>query len=183
MVKGYNCHSRGLSASIEKPPPTELVKPNPTQRLLIHITNQELYLLSSGGSILTTWPVSTSKFGLGSEEGSFCTPLGKFRISEKIGAGAPLWMIFKSRVETGVLARLGSQEDITEEDLVLTRILWLEGMEPANANTKKRYIYIHGTNQESLIGRPASHGCIRLRNRDMVELFDRVEVGCQVEIQ
>ena len=174
---------KGSVCKHREAPPTELVKPNPTQRLLIHITNQELYLLSSGGSILTTWPVSTSKFGLGSDEGSFCTPLGKFRISEKIGASAPLWMIFKSRVETGVLARLSSQEDITEEDLVLTRILWLEGMEPANANTKKRYIYIHGTNQESLIGLPASHGCIRLRNRDMVELFDRIEVGCQVEIQ
>jgi len=159
------------------------VKPNPTQSLLIHITNQELYLLSGEGSNLSTWQVSTSKFGFGSEEGSFCTPLGRFRISEKIGAGAPLWMIFKSRVETGVLARPSSQEDITDKDLVLTRILWLEGMEPANANTKKRYIYIHGTNQESLIGRPASHGCIRLRNHDMVDLFDRVEVGCPVKIE
>jgi hypothetical protein len=127
--------------------------------------------------------VSTSKFGLGSQEGSFCTPLGKFRISEKIGAGAPLWMIFKSRVVTGALSHPATDNDPSEEDLVLTRILWLEGTEPSNANTKERYIYIHGTNQEALVGKPASHGCVRLRNDDMAALFERVEVGCPVEIE
>ena len=157
--------------------------PNLPQRILINVTRQELFLVSDGELILSTWPVSTSKFGLGSQEGSFCTPLGKFRISEKIGAGAPLWMIFKSRVATGALSHPATDDDPSEEDLVLTRILWLEGTEPSNANTKERYIYIHGTNQEALIGKPASHGCVRLRNDDMAALFERVEVGCPVEIQ
>lgn len=157
--------------------------PNLPQRILINVTSQELYLVSDGELILSTWPVSTSKFGLGSQEGSFCTPLGKFRISEKIGAGAPLWMIFKSRVVTCALSHPATDDDPSEEDLVLTRILWLEGTEPSNANTKERYIYIHGTNQEALVGKPASHGCVRLRNDDMAALFERVEVGCPVEIE
>lgn len=92
-------------------------------------------------------------------------------------------MIFKNRVETGTLAPLATEENPSDEDLVLTRILWLEGIDPANINTKERYIYIHGTNQEALIGHPASHGCIRLRNNDMLDLFERVEVGCGVEIK
>jgi lipoprotein-anchoring transpeptidase ErfK/SrfK len=87
-------------------------------------------------------------------------------------------MIFRSRIATGKVADQGG-----EEDLVLTRILWLEGLDPHNANTRQRYIYIHGTNQEHLIGTPASHGCIRLRNNDMIDLFDRVNEGTHVEIK
>jgi lipoprotein-anchoring transpeptidase ErfK/SrfK len=131
-----------------------------------------------GEAVTATWPVSTSRFGLGFEEGSFRTPTGRFRIAEKIGEGAPAGMIFQSRIATGKVADQGG-----EEDLVLTRILWLEGLDPQNANTRQRYIYIHGTNQEHLIGTPASHGCIRLRNNDMIELFDRVREGTHVEIK
>jgi lipoprotein-anchoring transpeptidase ErfK/SrfK len=87
-------------------------------------------------------------------------------------------MIFRSRIATGKVAEQGG-----EEDLVLTRILWLEGLDPQNANTRQRYIYIHGTNQEHLIGTPASHGCIRLRNEDMIDLFGRVHEGTHVEIK
>ena len=86
-------------------------------------------------------------------------------------------MIFKSRLQIGRLADPGG-----EEDLVLTRILWLEGLDPENENTRDRYIYIHGTNQEELIGTPASHGCVRLRNDDMIELFNRLPEGAPVEI-
>jgi hypothetical protein len=160
-----------------------LLNSNSPQLIIINVTSQELHLVSGIERLLATWPVSTSKFGLGSQKGSFCTPLGKFRISEKIGDGAPKWMIFKNRVETGTLAPLATEENPSDEDLVLTRILWLEGIDPANINTKERYIYIHGTNQEALIGHPASHGCIRLRNNDMLDLFERVEVGCGVEIK
>jgi lipoprotein-anchoring transpeptidase ErfK/SrfK len=87
-------------------------------------------------------------------------------------------MIFKGRVPTGVLAQPGG-----DDDHVLTRILWLEGIDPENVNTRERYIYIHGTNQEELIGTPASHGCIRLRNRAMLELFELAETGMLVEIR
>jgi lipoprotein-anchoring transpeptidase ErfK/SrfK len=128
--------------------------------------------------VTATWLVSTSRFGLGFEEGSFRTPTGRFMIAEKIGEDAPAGMIFRSRLATGKVAEQGG-----EEDLVLTRILWLEGLDPQNANTRQRYIYIHGTNQEHLIGTAASHGCIRLRNDDMIDLFDRVREGTHVEIK
>lgn len=106
------------------------------------------------------------------------TPTGRFRISERIGAGMPLGTVFKSRrpVKT-------TEKVLREEDLVMTRILWLDGLDPANANTHDRYIYIHGTNHEELIGEPASHGCIRMRNADLVELFGQVEVGTPVVIK
>ncbi len=149
----------------------------PSPRIIVDVPRQRLLLLSASASPVASWPVSTSRFGLGSEEGSFRTPTGRFRIAEKIGDDAPPWMIFKSRIPTGTLALPGG-----EEDHVLTRILWLEGLDPENANTRDRYIYIHGTNQESLIGTPASHGCVRLRNVDMITLFDRVETGDLVTI-
>jgi lipoprotein-anchoring transpeptidase ErfK/SrfK len=142
----------------------------------VDMARQTLHLLLNG-VVVKSWPVSTSKFGPGSEPGSFKTPIGKFRICDKIGADAPAWSVFKSRVPTGVLALPGG-----DEDGVLTRILWLEGLEETNRNTRERYIYIHGTNQEDLIGQPASHGCIRLRNADVIELFSLVPTGTEVEI-
>jgi L,D-transpeptidase YbiS len=151
------------------------------KRLLVSISRQQVDLIvgtsPESDRLLKTWDVSTSRFGLGSEEGSFRTPTGRFRICEKIGENAVPWTIFKSRIPTGAIALPGG-----EEDLVLTRILWLEGLENANANTRDRYIYFHGTNREDLIGTPASHGCVRLRNADMIELFDMVGEGTPVEI-
>jgi len=147
------------------------------QLLIVEVSQQRADLITDG-AVTHSWEVSTSRFGLGTEEGSFRTPIGRFRICEKIGDSATLWSIFKSRVPTGDLASPGG-----EEDLVLTRILWLEGLDPENANTRGRYIYFHGTNREDLIGSPASHGCIRLRNAEMVELFDLVEMGLPVEIR
>ena len=129
------------------------------------------------GELIKSWPVSTSRFGVGFEPGSFKTPTGRFAVQEKIGAGAPLWAEFKSRQPTGVLAAPGG-----EQDGILTRILWLSGLDEENTNTRDRYIYFHGTNREDLIGTPASHGCIRLRNADMAELFDLVPEGASVVI-
>ena len=140
----------------------------------ISIGRQRLELPHMGRS----YPVSTSQFGLGTEEGSFKTPPGRFEIAEKIGAGAPPGAVFKSRVATGAL---GDPAD--PEDLVQTRILWLHGLEPENANTRGRYIYIHGTNHEEEIGTPASHGCVRMRNSDIAELFELVAEGTPVTIQ
>ena len=148
----------------------------PDCSLRVDVAQQTLHLLSNGG-LVKSWPVSTSKYGLGTEPGSFRTPLGRFRICGKIGEGAPPWSVFKSRLPTGEIADPGG-----ELDGVLTRILWLEGLDESNRNTRERYIYIHGTNQEDRIGQPASHGCIRLRNRDVLELFSMVPEGTEVEI-
>jgi lipoprotein-anchoring transpeptidase ErfK/SrfK len=142
----------------------------------ISVDSQTLDLLENG-CVVASWPVSTSKYGLGTEPGSFRTPTGRFVIAEAIGDGATPWAVFKSRVPTGEIAAPGG-----EHDGVLTRILWLDGLDPGNANSHDRYIYIHGTNQESLIGTPASHGCVRMRNADVIDLFDRVGPGTPVEI-
>ena len=127
---------------------------------------------------MLTLPASTSKFGLGTEEGSNRTPLGQFRICEKYGSNAPEGTIFKGRKPHGVW----SPDQETPEDLVLSRIFRLESTEPGLENTYLRYIYFHGTNQETLIGSPASHGCIRLKNSDITTLFDQVPVGTPVHI-
>jgi len=151
-------------------------KVHATLSLHVNVPRQTLEIRESG-QVLREFPISTSRFGLGSEPGSFKTPLGKFAVSEKHGAGAPLGAHFVSRQFTGNIASPGG-----DEDLVLTRILWLEGLEPGNANTKDRYIYIHGTNQEHLIGTPASHGCVRMKNADICELYDLIPEGTSVEI-
>lgn len=153
-------------------------KPDHSEPLTVRVNVSEQCLeLVRNQHVEKRYPVSTSRFGLGFEEGSFRTPTGRFRISEKIGEGAPSYAVFRGRVPTGEIAEQGG-----EEDLVLTRILWLDGLDPENSNTKARYVYIHGTNQEACIGQPASHGCVRMRNADLLELFDTVEVGTRVTI-
>ena len=149
--------------------------PNPF-KIHVSISGQTLHLLRNGERV-KSWPVSTSKFGIGFEPGSFKTPTGTFRIAEKIGADAPLWSVFKSRLPTGDIATPGG-----DQDGVLSRILWLEGTDDENANTYERFIYLHGTNQEDLVGTPASHGCVRLRNADIAALFEIVPTGTPVTI-
>jgi lipoprotein-anchoring transpeptidase ErfK/SrfK len=145
----------------------------------IHISAQTQKLaLKRGRKKLKSYPVSTSRFGLGTEEGSMKTPTGKFRIAEKIGRGMPVGTVFKSRRPVKATKKLSR-----DEDLVLTRILWLDGLDPGNANTHERFIYIHGTNHEESIGEPASHGCIRMRNADLVELFELVSTNTPVVIK
>jgi L,D-transpeptidase YbiS len=146
-------------------------------RIFVHVPSQTLDLLDDTGILRRRYACSTSAVGVGFEPGSNTTPTGNFRIAEKHGDGAPAGMIFKSRVATG---EFGSDED--ETDHVQTRILWLEGLDERNANTKDRYIYIHGTNAESRVGTPASHGCVRLANEDMIDLYDAVAVGTEVVI-
>ena len=148
----------------------------PVRSLVVDVATQSLRVME-GRQTVAEFPVSTSKFGLGFEEGSFKTPTGRFRIARKIGGRAPLWTIFRARQNTGQLAQPGGRED-----LVLTRILTLDGLDRANANSLARFIYIHGTNQEKLIGSPASHGCVRLRNADMAALHNMVRAGDTVRI-
>jgi lipoprotein-anchoring transpeptidase ErfK/SrfK len=150
-----------------------------SQQLKIQISVGEQRLtLKNGRKKIATYPISTSRFGLGSKKGSFKTPTGKFRIAEKIGDGKPAGTIFKSRQPVKATKKM-----LREEDLVMTRILWLDGLEPRNANTHDRYVYIHGTNHEEEIGTAASHGCVRMKNDDVVELFERVTEGTPVEIK
>lgn len=146
-------------------------------RIEVLIGTQRLQLWD-GHRLVREWPVSTSKFGLGFTEGSNKTPLGGFVVQEKHGAGAALNTIFKARQPVGEW----SADVITKEDLVLTRILRLGGLEARNANTFDRYIYIHGTNDERGIGRPGSHGCVRMSNAGVVELFDQAPEGTTVWI-
>jgi len=153
------------------------MKKSPEARIHVSVRKQRL-TLKSGRKRLAEYPVSTSRFGLGAKEGSFKTPTGKFRIAEKVGDGMPLGTVFKSRRPVKP-----TKKPLREEDLVMTRILWLEGLERRNANTHDRYIYIHGTNHEEKIGLPDSHGCVRMKNADLVELFERVTEGTPVEIR
>ena len=142
----------------------------------ISVRDQRLDLVSED-AVLASYPVSTSRFGLGSEEGSMKTPLGRFQIGEKIGADFSAGTVFRSRLP------LPPNEAVpSTDDLVLSRILWLDGLEEHNANTRDRFIYIHGTNHEDVIGEPASHGCIRMKNSDLIALFERVPLGAEVVI-
>lgn len=146
--------------------------------LLIDVTAQRLFLFL-GTTVEASYPVSTSKFGVGSREGSNMTPPGAHRICGRYGSGAPLGTIFKARQSTRKVAKIFTDATDSEEDFVTTRVIWLTGLEPGRnsgkgCDSKKRCIYIHGTPEEGLIGRPASHGCVRMKNRDCAELFDLV---------
>lgn len=143
----------------------------------VSVREQTLRLMEEQ-TVIRTYPISTSKFGLGTEEGSNRTPLGNFAVFAKIGAGAPEGTVFISRKPAGVW----DPSIPGNQDLVLTRILWLDGLDADNANTRDRYIYIHGTNQEHLIGTAASHGCIRMCNADVIDLFDRIDSGIALTI-
>jgi hypothetical protein len=125
-----------------------------------------------------TYPVSTSKNGLGEELNSFKTPRGRFQIYAKIGENIAKWTIFQARVPINVW-----DGKITNDDLILSRILWLDGVESHNKNTKDRFIYIHGTNHENKIGMPTSKGCVRMLNADIIHIFNQVKVGDKVIIK
>lgn len=147
-------------------------------QVIVSIPEQRMALLEDGAP-LATYPVSTSKFGLGDFPGTSWTPLGKLEIAKKIGAGAPSGAAFKDRRPTGEIV----PPDAPGRDIIVTRILWLRGEEPQNSLAYSRYIYIHGTPEERNIGLPVSYGCIRMRSRDVIELFDVVGTGAQVKIE
>ena len=156
-------------------PRPEIQTPAP----LIRISTSEQRLdLVGGDGVLVSYPISTSRFGLGSEGGSLKTPLGRFKIGEKIGDGVPSGTIFRSRIPLAP-----DDPPPPTDDLILSRILWLDGLEEHNANTRERFIYIHGTNHEDEIGQPASRGCIRMKNADLIALFDRIPLGVEVLIE
>ncbi|MDX2081936.1 MAG: L,D-transpeptidase [Terrimicrobiaceae bacterium] len=146
-------------------------------RVLVSVADQRMVVLRDGVPI-SSYPVSTSKFGLGDSPGSNATPLGSFRIKKKIGDGAPAGAVFKSRKLTGEILPV----DAPGRDPIVTRILWLDGLEDRNRMAYRRFIYIHGTPEERTIGTPASYGCIRLRSQDVIELYETVGTGARVDI-
>ena len=153
----------------------------------INIEQQQLSLLDENAQLLKQYPVSTSRNGTGNENGSEKTPLGLHRIADKLGGAMPVSEVFIGRLPHGSLEECQARGVELPDDVIMSRILWLEGMEPGRnkggyVDTYQRYIYIHGTNHEADIGKPASIGCIRMRNADIVELFRLVEVGSEVNI-
>jgi lipoprotein-anchoring transpeptidase ErfK/SrfK len=148
-----------------------------TPSVVVSVPDQTLAVINDG-VVVTRYPVSTSKFGLGDGSGTYATPVGAMSIASKIGANAPLGAVFKNRRMTGeVLA-----PNAPGRDPIVTRILWLRGLERGNARAYARNIYIHGTPEERFIGRPASYGCIRMRSRDVAQLFNAVGVGTKIEV-
>ncbi|MGI8432715.1 MAG: L,D-transpeptidase family protein [Chthoniobacterales bacterium] len=151
--------------------------PDRHHQVIVSIPEQRMAVLQDGQPI-ATYPVSTSKFGLGDTPGRSETPLGNLEIARKIGGGAPSGAVFKSRQRTGEIVA----PDSPGRDPIVSRILWLRGLEPQNARAFSRYIYIHGTPEERNIGLPASYGCIRMRSRDIIQLYDIVGPGARVMI-
>lgn len=149
--------------------------------ILISPRLQRLYLIN-GNEIMKEFVISTAKNGLGCEENSLKTPTGMHRIAEKFGDFGPSAGIYKERKFTGEIATIISNKIDVPTDYVTSRIFWLDGLEDKNKNSKSRYIYIHGTHEEGLLGMPASHGCIRLSNADAIELFDYLPENTLVEI-
>ena len=148
-------------------------------KIAVSVARQSLTLFADDGRVLREYAISTGKAGVGEKFGSFQTPRGQHRIRAKIGAGAPDNTIFVRRRPTGEVWSPAFAEQHPGRDWILTRILWLSGCEPGrnrlgDVDTMRRYIYIHGTPDSVTMGAPGSHGCIRMRNADIVELFDLV---------
>jgi lipoprotein-anchoring transpeptidase ErfK/SrfK len=146
-------------------------------QMLVSVKDQRLLLVRDGQAI-KSYPISTSKFGLGSQPGSNRTPLGKMAVAKKIGGGARAGTVFKSRKPTGEVLK----PNAPGRDPIVSRIIWLTGKERQNRNAFARFIYIHGTPEEWRIGEPASYGCIRMKSRDVIDLYKRVGVGSSVQI-
>ncbi len=154
--------------------------------IVVKVSTQKLYLINKG-KIVNTYNISTSAYGTGSKVNSFKTPLGKHIIAEKIGDDLPFGAILKGREWTGSIANIIKKPIDTDFDLVTSRILWLAGTEKGfnlgpGVDSKSRFIYIHGTAEEGLIGKPASDGCIRMYNDDVISLYSKVDINTKVWI-
>jgi len=155
-------------------------KHTPDDRWLqVSIKEQQISLFETD-HCLHIWPVSTAARGTGQQNGSFQTPLGAHRIADKIGADSLPCSVFVGREDTGECADILTHPISSDKDQITSRILWLTGLEPgfnlgSDVDTRQRYIYIHGTPEEGLIGQPVSHGCIRMKNQDVIQLFDLIQ--------
>ena len=151
----------------------ELVQPN----VIVSVRDQKLMLLDDSGSA-AVYPISTSKFGLGDNWGAMTTPVGTLQVAQKIGDHAPIGAVFHNRRFTGEIL----QPNTPGRDPIITRIIWLRGLEATNAHAYTRGIYIHGTPEEKTIGRPASYGCVRMKSSDVSALYAQLPIGAIVQI-
>ena len=155
--------------------------------ILISVAEQSLSLLDERGSLEKRYAISTAAKGVGEANGSYCTPRGQHVIRAKIGAGQAENTVFVRRRPTGEIYTPELEAQFPKRDWILTRILWLSGCEPGinrmgTVDTMRRFIYIHGSPDNVAMGEPGSHGCVRMRNADVVDLFERVEPGTPVQI-
>jgi lipoprotein-anchoring transpeptidase ErfK/SrfK len=146
-------------------------------KVVVSVRDQKMLLLRDGRTV-KSYRVSTSKFGIGDKPGSNCTPLGRMEVASKIGGGYPAGTVFKSRRPTGEVLKPNSPG----RDPIVSRILWLRGTEKYNSNAFKRCIYIHGTPEEWRVGTPASYGCIRMKSKDVIDLYNYVGRGAEVYV-
>jgi lipoprotein-anchoring transpeptidase ErfK/SrfK len=146
-------------------------------RVIISVRDQKLMVVQDGKKI-ATYPVSTSRFGIGDRRGSMATPLGWLQVAQKIGDHAPTGAVFHNRRFTGEILT----PNAPGRDPIVTRIIWLRGLEKTNSNAFERCIYIHGTPQEKMVGRPASYGCIRMCSKDVQEVYAQIQIGALVKI-
>ena len=154
--------------------------------LYVDILSQQMFFIKKG-EIVNIYSISSSYYGTGNKVNSLMTPLGKHEIYKKLGENLPENAILKGRVWNGAIAEIIKEPLDTDFDHVTSRILWLDGLEEGKnkgpgIDSRERYIYIHGTAEEGLIGKPASDGCIRMYNKDVIELFDLVDEKAQVWI-
>ncbi|MCK4842276.1 MAG: L,D-transpeptidase [Methylococcales bacterium] len=159
----------------------------PDQYLHVSIANQQLSLIKNN-ALIQTYSISTAKNGVGEKMGSECTPRGWHKIRAKIGASQPLNSVFVGRRPTGEIYNPDLNQKYPQRDWILTRILWLGGLESGKnhygqVDSTWRYIYIHGCPDNLIKGMPESHGCIRMKNQDIVDLFEKVDVGLKILIE
>jgi len=166
-----------LALAVLAPGPNALRAQLLQPTVIVSIPDQKLMLIDDGARA-AVYPVSTSRFGLGDSWGSMTTPLGMLQVAQKIGDHAPVGAVFHNRRFTGEIL----QPNAPGRDPIVTRIIWLRGLETTNAHAYNRGIYIHGTPQEKNIGRPASYGCIRMKSSDVTELYAQLPVGAVVQI-
>ena len=179
--EGDLCKDHNLGTTYDKI--INYAQEKPTRWVLVDTNKQHLFLVREG-VVLARWPVSTALVGLDNRENSGGTPTGVHRVSRKIGAGFPLGTVFLSRQPTGETwsQEWNNDELLLQRDLILSRILVLDGLEPGvnlgpGVDSRERYIYVHGTNREDLIGQPVSHGCVRMNNQAIIELFELIKEG------
>jgi lipoprotein-anchoring transpeptidase ErfK/SrfK len=153
------------------------VASTPSTEVIVSVPDQALAIVDRG-RLIARYSVSTSKFGIGDSAGSYCTPLGTLFVSAKFGDNLPPGAVIKNRVPTGELVTANAPS----RDPIVARVIWLRGMEAQNRDARDRCIYIHGTPEEHRIGKPASFGCIRMRSRDVIALYNSVHIGMHVTI-
>ena len=164
--------SIGSAATLQANTPVEV-----RNEVVISVKEQKLMLLQNGAKV-TTYPVSTSKFGLGDGWGTMATPIGAMAVAQKIGDHAPIGAVFKRRRLTGEIL----PPNAPGRDPIMTRIIWLRGLEASTQHAFARCIYIHGTAEEKKIGKPASFGCIRMKSKDVAALYSQLPLGAVVKV-